>query len=175
MLQTFLRPATIADIDALAQFAVHSYVETFVDELGFIYPPDDLHAFLDETRSSNAFARYMANPTYDVRLLADGDGIAAYTLTGAPSLMHPDVRDDHKEIMHFYLRRDLQGSSMAAAALAELLRDLDPDGNRPIWLSVWEGNLRAQRFYARNGFRKVGEHPFPVGRQQYLILTWRRG
>jgi diamine N-acetyltransferase len=171
----FLRPATSADADTLAQFAVHSYIETFVEEFRFPYLPDDLQAFLDETRSPKAFASYIADPAYDVQLFADQHGIAAYTLTGSVSLLHPDMRPGDWEIMHFYLRRDRQGTALGAAALSELLSRLDPDNNRPLWLGVWEGNLRAQRFYARHGFRKVGEHPFTVGRQGYLIGTWRRG
>lgn len=172
---TILRPATAADTDALARFATRSYTETFLQDFPISYPPEDLELFLDETRSPRAFARYITDPAYDVRLLVDDDGIAAYTLTSAASLSHPDVRPDHGEILHFYLRRDRQGTPLAAAALAELLCALDPDGDRPIWLSVWEGNLRATRFYARHAFRKVGEHSFTVGRQQYLIGTWCRG
>ena len=32
-----------------------------------------------------------------------------------------------------------------------------------MWLGVYEHNLVAQRFYARDGFVRVGQHVFQVG------------
>ena len=45
---------------------------------------------------------------------------------------------------------------------------------RTLWIGVWSQNLGAQRFYARHGFEKVGEHTFPVGRVVDLEFTLRR-
>ena len=38
------------------------------------------------------------------------------------------------------------------------------DGPRDIWIGVWSENFGAQRFYERQGFAKVGEYGFHVGR-----------
>jgi ribosomal protein S18 acetylase RimI-like enzyme len=40
---------------------------------------------------------------------------------------------------------------------------LERDGPRTIWIGVWSENHGAQRFYARQGFEKVGEYGFAVG------------
>lgn len=170
-----LRPAAQDDGPALAAFAARSYVETFVEGFGIAYAPEDLAAYLDHACSPAAFAAMIADPAADVRLRTDGEGIVAYAVSGPAALPHPDVQRWHGEIRRFYLRPDAQGAGLAGAALDELLRDLDPLGDRPVWLSVWEGNLRAQRFYARRGFREVGEHAYPVGRHLDRDLIWRRG
>jgi ribosomal protein S18 acetylase RimI-like enzyme len=46
-------------------------------------------------------------------------------------------------------------------------------GGRTAWLSVWEKNPRAQAFYAKVGFTRVGEADFRVGpdRQTDHILA----
>ena len=36
-------------------------------------------------------------------------------------------------------------------------------GARELWLGVWERNARAQAFYRKHGFRKVGTQIFVVG------------
>ena len=64
----------------------------------------------------------------------------------------------------FRVKRSGQCSNAAARAMA----------CDAIQLSVWSGNLGAQRFYARHGFSKVGEHTFPVGRVVDLEFTLRR-
>jgi ribosomal protein S18 acetylase RimI-like enzyme len=40
---------------------------------------------------------------------------------------------------------------------------LDSQSRVPLYVGVWSENYGAQRFYARYGFRKVGEYGFPVG------------
>jgi ribosomal protein S18 acetylase RimI-like enzyme len=42
-----------------------------------------------------------------------------------------------------------------------------------LWLGVWENNHKALGFYARSGFREVGEHVFRIGDQvdRDLILA----
>jgi diamine N-acetyltransferase len=170
-----LAPAVPADAADLAAFAADQYVETFVRGFAIPYPPAELARFLEETCGEAAFARMIADPTADVRLLRDGQGVAAYAVSGPAGLPHPDVSASDGEIKRFYVRPDLQGAGLARAALEELLRDLDPKGRRTLWLSVWEGNHRAQRFYARYGFREVGDYPYPVGDWIDRDLIWRRG
>ena len=52
---------------------------------------------------------------------------------------------------------------------------LERDGPRPLWIGVWSGNLKAQRFYARYGFERFGEHTFPVGGWLDQEVALRRG
>jgi ribosomal protein S18 acetylase RimI-like enzyme len=43
-----------------------------------------------------------------------------------------------------------------------------------IWLTVWENNGRAIRFYERWGFQKVGVYDFVVGRDIQKDLVFLR-
>ena len=36
-------------------------------------------------------------------------------------------------------------------------------GAKTLWLGVWERNFTAQAFYTREGFVRVGDHPFVLG------------
>ena len=49
------------------------------------------------------------------------------------------------------------------------------DGPRPVWLGVWSGNGRAQRFYGRYGFSQVGDYDYPVGETRDHEFILRRG
>jgi hypothetical protein len=57
------------------------------------------------------------------------------------------------------------------------------NGSRAVWLSVSEENVRAQKFYAKNGFRTVGGMNFPTGRlvlrdfvlERAVWKPWRAG
>ena len=69
-----LRPATAADIPALAVLARDSFVAAF----GHLYRPDDLALFLNEWRTEEAYRRALAQPAKRFQL-AELDGrLAAY-------------------------------------------------------------------------------------------------
>src|SRR3546814_16736158 len=64
-----IRRATIADAAALSRIGI----DTFVDSFGHLYPPQDLQAFLDESHSPDAYARYLADARFAAWLL-ENDG-----------------------------------------------------------------------------------------------------
>ena len=61
------------------------------------------------------------------------------------------------------------GAALMAAAM-DLAQGWGAD---QVWLGVWEHNAKALAFYARWGFREVGEHHFTIGDQvdRDLILA----
>lgn len=175
MAHPLLRPARPEDLPALSRFARESFQETFVDGFAIAYPRDDLAAYLDLSCSVDAFARRMAEPGARVWVATDADGgVDAYAVAGPAEIGHADARAQDGEIHRFYVHPGLQGTGFAGRALDEVLDALDPRGDRRLWLSVWSGNLRAQRFYLRRGFVHAGEHDYRVGRHVDLDFIYRR-
>lgn len=64
------------------------------------------------------------------------------------------VVDD--EVEQVYVARNHRGSGVAVALLAEAERLVAAGGHGRAWLAVVAGNLRARRFYARNGWEDTG-------------------
>lgn len=52
--------------------------------------------------------------------------------------------------------------------LLQKARDL---GSKQIWLSVFKENPRAINFYLKNGFEKVGEHQFQIGKYIFDFMA----
>lgn len=85
------------------------------------------------------------------------------------------VTDD--EVEQVYLADSHRGSGVAAELLAEAERLVAAGGHRLAWLAVVAGNLRARRFYARNGWEDTGmfdhhapsdQGPVPVPAHRYV-------
>ena len=72
------------------------------------------------------------------------------------------------------MRREAQGFGLGRILLELTLEWLEASGPRTLWLSVWSGNVRAQRLYEAYGFRKAGEYAFPVGRWRDHEFIFRR-
>ena len=67
------------------------------------------------------------------------------------------------ELKRFYVDRPWQGRGLAGELMAAAERAAQARGAREMWLGVWERNQRAQAFYLKCGFRKVGKKIFVVG------------
>ena len=61
------------------------------------------------------------------------------------------------ELKRLYVARGAQKSGVGRALFGAAISWMtcDQPSSRPLWIGVWSGNLRAQRFYERNGFVKV--------------------
>ena len=62
-----------------------------------------------------------------------------------------------------YFLREAQGLGGGRLMFEAIMGWLETQGRRRVWLGVWSGNLKAQDFYFRNGFKKVGDYRFRVG------------
>lgn len=67
------------------------------------------------------------------------------------------------EIARFYLDRAWHGQGVAALLMTRCLDEARDWKGDTVWLSVWEHNFRAIRFYERRGFLTVGSQPFRFG------------
>ena len=72
------------------------------------------------------------------------------------------------QLERLYVSPDFHGTG-ASDLLMRAAFDICQKRHRTgIWLSVFSGNLRAIRFYARSGFAKVGSTYFEMGNEMHL-------
>jgi ribosomal protein S18 acetylase RimI-like enzyme len=159
-----VRAAGPADVPALAAVAA----ETFA----LACPPDmtrdRVEAFVSDVLSPDRFAEYVLDPARHL-LLAEEDGTAvgyAMLVAGEPS--DDDVRAAirHRptvELSKIYVLPSSHGRGTAARLMAEAIGWARSTGAAGIWLGVNQQNERAQRFYAKSGFERVGTKRFLVG------------
>lgn len=158
-----IRRAVPADAQALSGLADRLFVQTFVEELAIPYPKADLESFLAYANGPNAMARRLGDPAVGVWLAEHEGRVVAYAVAGPADLPHPDLEPWHGMLSRLYLEPEWRGQGLAAPMLREALSWLEACYSPRPWLTVWIGNHRAQRFYARHGFEACGECDYPVG------------
>ena len=152
-----LRSATAADAAALAALARDSFTETF----GHLYSAENLAAFL-AGHTTEGWAAILASPADVVRVIEAGGTLAGYARLGTPKLpFEPEA--GAIELRQFYLLKPWHGRGLADELMAWALDEAARRGAPALYLSVFEDNERAKRFYARHGFAFVTEHAFMVG------------
>jgi ribosomal protein S18 acetylase RimI-like enzyme len=154
-----IRRAVPGDAEALAEIGARTFAETF----GHLYPPQDLAGFLAEAYGLEAMRADLADPRKAAWLVERGDQPIGYAQVGTCGLPHPEARPADGELKRLYFLKAWQGRGIGAGLFAETMAWLQREGPRDVWIGVWSENHGAQRFYARQGFEKVGEYGFRVG------------
>jgi ribosomal protein S18 acetylase RimI-like enzyme len=67
------------------------------------------------------------------------------------------------ELARFYVDTAFHGRGVAQAMMAQVKAAARERGGASLWLSVWQDQPQAIRFYEKEGFRIVGELIFMVG------------
>ena len=175
MNEPLIRPAVEADAAALGVLGRQTFIDTFVDGFAVPYPADDLATFLDASFSPEAIRAKLQEPGA-AWWVAERDGeLLAFANTGPNTLPHPDARASHTELRRLYVAKAAQGLGLGTRLLTVALQWMEANTDGPIWIGVWSGNRKAQKFYAAFGFSKVGDYQYPIGRWLDDEFILRRG
>ncbi len=161
------RDASAADAEALAAFMRETWVATF----GHLYPPKDLHAFLTAKYGDDIQRREIADGETRYLLAFDSLGLVGYCMMGRLELPVDDPRG--LELHRLYLHERAKGAGVADELMRETIAWARRKGASALYLSVWENNERAQRFYRRFGFEDHGEWDFMVGAIADRDFIWK--
>ena len=158
-----LRVAGPGDAETLSALGWETFVDTFVRGFAMSYSAADIDAFYAASHAPERCAAILADPTRRTWVAERGGEAVGFALAGPCTLPHAEVRPGDGELKRLYVLPSEKGGGLARRLMNEALGWLERDGPTTVWLGVWSGNLRAQRFYARYGFEKAGEYDFPVG------------
>jgi len=156
---TVVRPATAADAARLSAFAKRVFDEVF----GPANNPADMASYLARAFAPDIQLDEIVAPG-SILLLAERDGAFQGYLHIAPAPTPDCVTGPAPlELKRLYVDPSHHGRGVGKQLLDEGLARARAAGAGTVWLGVWEHNTKAQRFYAREGFMRVGEHPFVLG------------
>lgn len=159
-----VREATQDDAGRLHELALVTF--------GLACPPGTAEAaiadFLATTLSETSFAGYLAEAKR-MLFIAEVDGVpAGYSMlvfeeptdtdVVAAVTVHPAV-----ELSKFYVAQGYHGAGVGATLMAATLGAAAERGAASVWLGVNQQNARANRFYEKNGFVRVGTKRFRLG------------
>jgi GNAT superfamily N-acetyltransferase len=108
--------------------------------------PDDLVV----VRTKESFHTRAADRVGDTVVAVVDDAVAGFVMV---------VGDEVEQV---YVSEMHRGQGVAAVLLAEAERLVAVNGNERAWLAVVDGNVRARRFYERNGWTDDGVFDYPA-------------
>lgn len=167
-----LRPATLADAEALTDLAFKSFWDAFAG-----HPknaPHDLDAYMRSAFSIEQMRRELADDK-SVFTIAGIDGeFAGYSKVVIDNIEPGIAAEKPIELNRLYSHQKFLGKGVGQALMDDCFERAKKHGRDVMWLGVWEYNPRARRFYEKHGFRVVAEHVFQLGSDPQTDLLMQK-
>jgi diamine N-acetyltransferase len=157
--KTVIRRAVPADAELLRDVARRTYYDTFASS----NTPANMEAYLSTAFSLPQLEMELKDPR-GAFFLAEVDKIVAgYARLLAGEVPACIAGPSPVELVRLYVDRPWQGAGVAHSLMENCFGEARRQGFKTIYLGVWEQNFRAQAFYRKWGFARVGEHIFQMG------------
>ncbi|HSC06290.1 MAG TPA: GNAT family N-acetyltransferase [Steroidobacteraceae bacterium] len=165
-----VRSARPDDATRLAAFAARTFREAYAAQM----PWDDVKAYCESSYNADRQAAEIADRTV-ATLLAEVDATLAGFVQLRSGEAPPCVEAQRSiELWRLYVDARWQGRGVAQALMSRAEETAKSRDAALLWLGVWERNARAQAFYGKCGFSKVGTLPFTLGRELQTDLVMVR-
>ena len=78
------------------------------------------------------------------------------------------------QLQKIYVLKDFLSMKIGFELQNLLLKKTKELGYDNIWLSVLNSNERAINFYKKNGFEKIGDHDFQIGKENFEFIAMKK-
>ncbi|HTM67444.1 MAG TPA: GNAT family N-acetyltransferase [Flavipsychrobacter sp.] len=157
-----IKKVTPDEVEQLQQISRGTFFEAFAAE----NTEENMQQYLRESLSVEKLTEELNDEHSEFYFaLLDGGVIGYLKVNFGQS--QTDIKDDKAlEIERIYVLRQFYGKSIGQL-LYEKAQQIAWEKNADyIWLGVWEHNLRAIRFYKKNGFAAFDKHSFMLGNDE---------
>ncbi|WP_422858292.1 GNAT family N-acetyltransferase [Flagellimonas sp. S174] len=165
-----LRKCNLTDLDALLWIAKETFVSTFAKD----NDPDEFRQYVEHAFTRGKLKKELQNVASQFYFVFEQDELIGY-LKLNQSEAQTDINDKNSiELERIYVLEAHQGKKAGRWMLEKAIQlSKNQEGIYYLWLGVWERNTKAIRFYERNGFYKVGEHSFFIGKDEQIDWLMR--
>ncbi|MEM6724363.1 MAG: GNAT family N-acetyltransferase [Bacteroidota bacterium] len=160
-----IRNSTESDVPALALLARVTFSETF----GHLFRDrQDLLDYLDQTFSVDKLKSSLQKPNNRFWMAFYEDLSVGYAKVKFNSTS-PFLEMQKKlcQLQKIYVLQDFLPKKIGVQLWSSLLGDVRSEGFGTMWLSVYDDNVRAIRFYEKQDFVYIGKHRFQIGKEDF--------
>ncbi len=154
-----IRKAKVEEVPAVRELAIEVYTDTFADQ----NTEANLLAFFNDSYNLEKLKEEFHDQGSLLYVALDELKIVGFMRMRINSEVDNYLGQSHLELQRLYIHRDYHGGSASRLLMEQALAYATEKKFEWIWLGVWERNFRAQKFYAKWGFERFGEHVFQMG------------
>lgn len=157
---TTIKKIGLNEIASLQKISKQTFIEAFSEENN----EDDMNTYLEESLSMSKLHSELTNPDSQFYFATIDNEVIGYLKLNF-GLAQTELKDDYGvELERIYVLKEFYGKKAGQLLYAKALEIAHARNAQYLWLGVWEKNLRAIRFYQKNGFIEFDKHFFRLGK-----------
>ena len=164
------RRATIEDTSTIVQFGA----DTFKSAFAAYQKPEDMESYLATNFNDENIRSQISDASTYFLLGYEGKNVIGYAMLRKG--VHPEcvTGPNPIELVRFYVSPNVIGRGYGSELMRHSLGEAQKMGHKTIWLSTWQKNDRANRFYEKWGFEIVGNAIYVIGEDVVddFIMQW---
>ena len=162
--------ATKPDFQTLQKIAK----ETFYEAYAASNSSELLENYMKESFSEEKLITELENPHSLFYLAWDKQLPIGYLKLNRGDAQTDLQERDSLEIERIYVKAEYHGKKVGQMLCDKAVEVAIENNKKSIWLGVWEENLKAIRFYEKNGFLSFGKHFFQMGNEEQTDMMMRK-
>jgi ribosomal protein S18 acetylase RimI-like enzyme len=164
-----IKKAYLEDLITIQNISKQSFTETFAA----INTPKNMEKYLQESFNTTQLTTEINNPDSPFYIAFWDTKPVGYLKLNLGDPQTEIVKDNALEIQRIYVLQAFHGKRIGQSLLDEAIKIAHQIPVNYIWLGVWEENLRALQFYAKNGFVTFDKHLFILGDEKQTDLLMK--
>lgn len=166
MEDVFIRLATEADLLELQKIGKKTFYETYISDDS----ASDIEQYLSEKFSTEQLANELKNSATMFFFAEIEDEIIGYLKINIGKVQIKNNLNKAVEIERIYVNSNSQRKNAGKELLNKAIEIAKKHKIKNVWLSVWEENQKAIKFYEKNGFVAFDTHPFKMGQEEAINI-----
>lgn len=159
------------ELAELLYVAKQTYFETFFDAFN---DPDGFYTYTSALFAPDKLASELSHPDIVFYFARWQGNIAGYIKVNFNAAQSNFKTDQCAEIEHLYILAEYHEKHIGKSLLNRAIEIARNQNLNYVWLSVWENNHKAIRFYERNGFATFDVHHYEIDGDAQRDLLMKR-
>lgn len=164
-----IRKANFFDVEALQQIGKQTFIETFSDD----NTQENMTTYLSVAFSTEKIVDEVRCEYSEFYLAVIGESIIGYLKINFENSQTEQKLSNSLEIERIYVLKEFQRKEVGQKLYNKAIEIAKCNCLRYVWLGVWEHNLKAIRFYEKNGFKVFDKHIFKLGDDEQTDLMMK--
>lgn len=157
-----LEKASLDSVEMLVGLLKSSFVEAYQD----VHSKEDIDAYFAQYYNIKVLGNAIADPAYDIFFaIKAGKEVGVLVLHHHHCSLKPALKAS--ELKQLYVLSSEYGTGLGKYLMEKTIKLVSDLNKEWVWLCVSDLNYRAQRFYQKMNFERIGEGPtLTVGTDQ---------
>lgn len=160
---------TLDDLELLQKIGRKTFEETFSDSNS----EENMRNYLEEGFSKEKLTVELNNKNSEFYFALLNKEVIGYLKVNFGE-SQTELKDRKAlEIERIYVSKEFHGKNIGQLLYDKAIQIAKQKNAEYVWLGVWEENLRAIRFYKKNGFVEFDKHIFKLGNDEQTDLMMK--